>query len=204
MKNTPRPRSLHIRMSLVNSVLVAAVGSASALVGCQSAIDQGVADRGSARYSESLLARSILQNTYHGDAIQDPTIAQGVRELPRVDAAGPAVAATMEAAVAPNNIAPTTDASTTMPAATATSEPVPAGNAPLPPNTLPSEDTRQHLRRGESGRTFRLLAQRPGAAVQSFASGSHLPHAQKRARHPHAGLRPSDQGSARNTAGCPL
>ncbi len=199
MMNARNHRSYRFSVNIVNCVLAAAVGSAGLMAGCQSALDKEAADRGSARYTESLLARSILQNTYHGEGIQDPTISQGVRELPRVDAAGPATttdsavvpdnvaataAATMSAttmgaatgpavaaateptsapAVIPAATAPTTDAATastlspppattpttdmasttapaSMPAATSTSQPTPAGNAPLPAKPLTSNE----------------------------------------------------------------
>src|SRR5271170_3382694 len=84
---------------VANSLLIAAVSASAVLAGCQSAIDREAADRGSARYSESLIARSVLQGTYHAEMMQDPTIAQGVRELPRVDSPGPA--ATTDTAVIP-------------------------------------------------------------------------------------------------------
>ena len=83
-KHSPR-----IRSGFANSLLVAAVASSAAIAGCSSAIDKQTADPGSARYSDSLVARAILQGSYGSGAAQTFTVAQGVREYPRVDAAGP-------------------------------------------------------------------------------------------------------------------
>jgi outer membrane protein TolC len=136
MTNLERHRAHRFfRSPLACALLVAAVASASLLTACESAVDHGSADRGSASYSDSLLARSILQNTYHGDETQDPTIAQGVRELPRIDSAGPA--ATTDAAVAPATVASTTPAPSDP---TPTTQPPVAGDAPLPTDPLVAED----------------------------------------------------------------
>ncbi len=78
--------------NLSRVLLLAAAASACAFAGCESALDSTTADRGSARYAESLVARSLMQNQYPADLIQAPTVAQGVRELPRVDSSGPATA----------------------------------------------------------------------------------------------------------------
>ncbi len=75
---------------LANAFLLAAAASAAAIAGCTSAIDRTAADPGSARYSDSLVARAILQGSYGTGAAQTFTVAQGVREYPRVDAPGPA------------------------------------------------------------------------------------------------------------------
>jgi outer membrane protein len=146
MTNSERHRSHRFFNSPVAAaMIVAAVASASVMTACESAVDRNVADRGSASYNESLLARSILQNTYHGDGAEDPTVAQGVRELPRVDSPGPAAAT--DAAVAPATVAaiPSTsaDSPATAPVAPTTppdTQPVVAGNAPLPPDPLTNED----------------------------------------------------------------
>ncbi|MGN6368677.1 MAG: TolC family protein [Phycisphaerae bacterium] len=93
---------------LANALLLAAVTSAAAIAGCSSAIDRETADPGSARYSDSLVARAILQGSYGAGAAQTFTVAQGVREYPRVDAPGPGasdtavVPATTTAPASPN------------------------------------------------------------------------------------------------------
>jgi outer membrane protein TolC len=146
MTNSERQRPRRFfSATLANAMLVGAVASAALLTACESAVDRGAADRGSASYNESILARSILQNTYHGDTMQDPTIAQGVRELPRVDSAGPA--ATTDAAVAPATVSVTATTNADSPATAPdsavpvpASQPVVAGDAPLPSDPLAAED----------------------------------------------------------------
>ncbi|HUO07296.1 MAG TPA: TolC family protein [Phycisphaerae bacterium] len=112
--STRPPRSCSRR--LANSLLLAAVASSTLLAGCNSAIDHESADRGSARYSDSLVARAILQGTYGADAAQTFTVAQGVREYPRVDSPGPT---TSDNAVVPaTTTAPANLTNTTLPPTT--------------------------------------------------------------------------------------
>ena len=74
---------------LANALLMTAVASSAAIAGCSSAVDRTAADPGSSRYSDSLIARAVLQGSYGAGAAQTFTVAQGVREYARVDAAGP-------------------------------------------------------------------------------------------------------------------
>ena len=90
---------------LANALLLAAAASSATISGCTSAIDRTAADPGSARYSDSLVARPVLQVSYGTGAAQTFTVAQGVREYPRVDAPGPAASDT---AVVPATTTPTT------------------------------------------------------------------------------------------------
>src|SRR5579884_4232572 len=111
MRSNPGQTKGKVSRGVVCVLLAAAVGGMAVggtMTGCQSAFDNQTADRGSARLSDSLIAHSILQGTYTGD-VHAPTVAQGVREMPRVDSPGPGNG---DSAVVPASTSP---ADTTIP-----------------------------------------------------------------------------------------
>lgn len=90
MMKPNRNRSTCLSNECVRSALGIGVLLGAAVFGaCESPMNQGPTNRSSAKYADALVARAIMDGTYHGGALSVETQSEGVRELTRVDSAGP-------------------------------------------------------------------------------------------------------------------
>lgn len=73
---------------LARALLFCSVASAVVLGGCESAMKQDYSGRGGGGYTDSLIARAVIDGSYRGEAVQSPTQHGGVKEFARIDSDG--------------------------------------------------------------------------------------------------------------------
>ncbi len=84
-------RRRYSRPALAGALAAAIAGS---MFGCESPLGPDFAEREGANYTNALIAKAVLDANGGKPIIQTPTVASPVRELARVDQAGPATAVT--------------------------------------------------------------------------------------------------------------